>query len=70
MRRARYEEVKKKEKKQSIEDSYVACMEWGGIEGEYEGLLPLSKVFNLKWLDVMYKLSDISAEISGNDRKV
>jgi hypothetical protein len=60
-----YEERKREEKKEGIDDIYTACM---GDRG-YERLLPLSKIFNPKWLNIGYALGDIDNEISGIIKK-
>ena len=53
----RYEEGKKEEKKKEIESAYAMHIT------PYENLLPLSKIFNEKWLNGTYKLQEIVKEI-------
>jgi hypothetical protein len=52
-----YEERKKEEKTNEIRGIYNASI------GAYEELLPLSRIFNERWLNGTYKLGDIRAEI-------
>jgi soluble cytochrome b562 len=54
-----YEEGKKEEKKKQIEEHYNEVS-----SAELTKILPLSKIFNAKWLNSTYKIGDIKNEIS------
>lgn len=58
-----FEEQKKEEKKKLIEDFYNANI------GDYFIVLPLSSIFNPKWLNATYKLTDIYNEIGAEIKK-
>jgi hypothetical protein len=54
-----YEERQKEEKKSAIESVHAVHIT------PYENILPLSKIFNPKWLNAAYKLQEIVKEIIG-----
>jgi hypothetical protein len=54
-----YEEKAREEKKEEIESAHAVHI------SPYENILPLSKIFNPKWLNTTYKLQDIVKEIIG-----
>jgi hypothetical protein len=60
-----YEEKGREEKREAIEGHYRESI--GSLQ--VEELLPLSKIFNEKWLNATYKIGEIKNEISGTIEK-
>jgi hypothetical protein len=60
-----YEEKGREEKREAIEGHYRESI--GSLQ--VEELLPLSKIFNEKWLNATYKIGEIKDEISGTIEK-